>query len=34
MGGANAYPGFVPSNVPSDFSQFFNTNLPSWNFGG
>ncbi len=34
MGGAAAYPGLTPSNVPYDFREFFNINVPSWNYGG
>jgi len=32
MGGAGAYPGFTPSNVPQDFSNFFNTQVASWQY--
>ena len=32
MGGALAYPGFTPSNVPQDFGGFFNTQAPSWQY--
>jgi len=32
MGGAEAYPGYTPSFEPDQFSNFFNTELPSWQY--
>ena len=32
MGGQEAYPGFTPTNIPQDFSQFFDVNHPSWQY--